>query len=819
VGGCLTRAARRRANGSYMPTESRYIVWFSDPGSSEVAQLGGKNASLGEMTRNMRDAGIPVPDGFAITAAGYWAFLDASGLRAKIAAHLADFRGGRVNLPRTGRLIRGLINGAKFPAAIEDSIIAGYRRLGERAGRPRPDVAVRSSATAEDLPEASFAGQHESYLNVRGEEELLDAVRRCMASLFKDRAIVYRENNHFEHMKVALSVGVQRMVRSDLGSAGVMFSIDTETGFPKTVLINAAWGLGESVVQGEVDPDEYMVFKPLLNQPRLVPIVEKNLGAKEEKIVYGARANKTTRTVRTSTAERARFVLEDAAILKLSRWADAIERHYGRPMDIEWARDGKTGELFIVQARPETVQSRRDATSTRTYTLKRRGKRLVAGLSVGDAIAVGKVCKLKSPAEIARFEKGAILVTGTTDPDWMPIMKRASAIITDHGGRTSHAAIVSRELGLPAIVGTGTATSVLKEGQTVTVSCAEGEDGYVYEGALAFDVRDVSFEDIAHTHTQVMLNMANPAAAIRWWKLPADGIGLARMEFIINNIIKIHPMALLSFAKLKDRRARRRILKLTRGYKDKTSYFVDRLAHGIAMIAASRYPDPVIVRMSDFKTNEYARLIGGAEFEPTEANPMIGWRGASRYYSPGYRDGFALECRAIRKAREEIGLRNIIVMIPFCRTLGEADRTLHTMAENGLRRGHNDLQVYVMCEIPANVILAEKFAERFDGFSIGSNDLTQLTLGVDRDSERLSELFDEQNEAVTTLIADVIKSAHKSHRKVGLCGQAPSDHPEFAQFLVHAGIDSMSVSPDSFIRVKRNVATAEAAGTARAASA
>jgi pyruvate, water dikinase len=801
-----------------MTNGNKYIVWFSDPGSSEIAQLGGKNASLGEMTRNMRDAGIPVPDGFAITASGYWAFLDANDLRKQIGARLEELKKGKLSLAQAGRLIRGMITAAKFPAEMEQAIVAAYRKLCERAKRDRVDVAVRSSATAEDLPDASFAGQHESYLNVRGERDLVDAVRRCIASLFKDRAIVYRDNHHFEHMKVALSVGVQRMVRSDLGSAGVMFSIDTETGFPKTVLINASWGLGEAVVQGEVDPDEYMIFKPLLKEPGLAPIVEKNLGAKEEKIIYGKRGRNATRTVRTSQAERSRFALGDDDILKLARWAVAIEEHYGRPMDIEWAKDGRTKELFIVQARPETVQSRREAASTRTYKLKQKGKRLVTGLSIGEAIASGKVCKLKSPAEIGRFEKGAILVTAMTDPDWMPIMKRASAIITDHGGRTSHAAIVSRELGLPAIVGTGRGTAVLKSGQMVTVSCAEGEEGYVYDGALSFDVRDISFEDIAKTRTKVMLNMANPAAAVRWWRLPADGIGLARMEFIINNIIKIHPMALIGFAKLKDRKARRQIAELTRGYKDKAAYFVDRLAHGIAMIAASRYPNPVIVRMSDFKTNEYARLIGGAEFEPHEENPMLGWRGASRYYSEGYRAGFALECRAIRKVREEIGLRNVIVMIPFCRTLKEADQTLETMAQYGLKRGRDGLEVYVMCEIPSNVILAEKFAERFDGFSIGSNDLTQLTLGVDRDSEQLASLFDEQNEAVTTLIASVIKSAHRLGRKVGLCGQAPSDHPEFAQFLVHAGIDSMSVSPDSFIRVKQNVAAAESGAMATAAA-
>jgi len=798
--------------------DARYIVWFSDSESSDVAQLGGKNASLGEMTRNMRHAGIAVPEGFAITAAGYWAFLDANDLRQKIGSLLGRLKKNEITLARAGNSIRRMIGTARFPGEMENMITKAYQLLCEKGRRKNLDVAVRSSATAEDLPDASFAGQHETYLNVRGERDLLDACRRCFASLFKDRAIVYRENHHFEHMKVALSVGVQRMVRSDLASAGVMFSIDTDSGFPKTVLINAAWGLGEAVVQGEVDPDEYMIFKPLLAEPGFHPIIEKNLGAKEEKIVYASRGGNYTRTVRTSSKERSSFVLQNEEILKLARWAVAIEEHYKRAMDIEWAKDGKTGELFIVQARPETVQSRREAAAVKTYTLKGKGRRLVAGLSIGEAIASGEVCKLKGPSQIGQFQKGAILVTATTDPDWMPIMKRAAAIVTDHGGRTSHAAIVSRELGLPAIVGTGNATSILKNGHTVTVSCAEGEEGNVYDGAVPFEVSDLVFDDTARTHTKVMLNMANPAAALRWWRLPADGIGLARMEFIIGNIIKIHPMALVSFAKLKDAKARRRIAGLTRGYRNKTDYFVDKLAFGIAQIAASRYPDPVIVRMSDFKTNEYAKLIGGAQFEPGEENPMLGWRGASRYYSDGYREGFALECRAIQKVRDQIGLRNVIVMIPFCRTLDEADKTLQTMAGCGLKRGQNKLEVYVMCEIPSNVILAEKFAERFDGFSIGSNDLTQLTLGVDRDSERLAPLFDEQNEAVTTLIRDVIRAAHKLRRKVGLCGEAPSSHPEFARFLVRAGIDSISVSPDSFGRVKRTVASTESEDIATAAA-
>ncbi len=799
--------------------EKPYVIWFSEAGSSEVKQLGGKNASLGEMTRTMRAQGIRVPEGFAVTAAAYWAFLDANNLRPAIAAQLEAIKNNKLSLAAGAKRMREMIARGTISSELSEAIVAAYRKLAESAQLPDLDVAVRSSATAEDLPEASFAGQQESFLNIRGEKNLLDAVRRCFASLFTDRAIVYRETHGFDHMRVALSVGVQQMVHSDRGAAGVIFSIDTETGFPNTVLINASWGLGEAVVQGIVDPDEYVVFKPLLSDSTLTPIIEKTLGTKAKKVIYADRGGKTTRTISTPRQERERFALEDSDILALARWAVAIESHYGRPMDMEWAKDGDTGELFMVQARPETVQSRREAGSLKTYALKTKGERLLTGLAVGEAIATGTVCRLKSAREIGKFKPGSILVTEVTDPDWVPIMKRAAAIITDHGGRTSHAAIVSRELGLPAIVGTGKATAVLESGRDITVSCAEGDTGYVYDGIADYEERDLAVENLPQTRTKVMLNMANPAAAMRWWRLPADGIGLARMEFIIGNQIKIHPMALVKFDALGDAVARKQIEQLTRGFADKPRYFVDMLASGIARIAASRYPAPVIVRMSDFKTNEYAELIGGRQFEPKEENPMLGWRGASRYYSEGYQEGFALECRAIRRVREEIGLRNVVVMIPFCRTTAEADQTLRVMAENGLRRGENDLQVYVMCEIPSNVILAENFAERFDGFSIGSNDLTQLTLGVDRDSERLAPLFNERDEAVGTLIASVIPRAHKFKRKVGLCGQAPSDHPEFARFLVHAGIDSISVSPDSFVRVKHHVAAAESAQTLKAAGA
>jgi pyruvate,water dikinase len=785
------------------------VVWFEALGRNDVPLVGGKNASLGEMVRNLSAYGIKVPPGFATTAAAYWQFLDKNALRGAISATLGDLSAGNITLADAGATIRAAILRGSWPEAAAEEISTAYRELCRRTGKADADVAVRSSATAEDLPDASFAGQQETFLNVAGEAALLDACRRCFASLFTNRAITYRQAKGFEHMKVALSVGVQKMVRSDTGGAGVMFSIDTETGFDEVVLINAAWGLGENVVQGTVDPDEYQVFKPLLAQPRFVPIVEKKRGTKERKLIYGTGAEGATRNVPTSRAERAAFVLSDAEILTLARHAVTIETHYGRPMDMEWARDGETGDLFIVQARPETVQSGRQSAALRSYTLRSKGRELATGLSIGEAVATGRVCLIEAVRDIDRFVDGSILVTSTTDPDWVPIMKRAAAIVTDHGGRTSHAAIVSRELGLPAIVGTGNATDVLHDGQDVTVSCAEGEEGHVYAGIAEFTVETLDFAAAPNTRTEIMLNLGNPVAALRWWRIPADGVGLARMEFVISNTIKIHPMALVHFGRLKDDKARGEIEALTRGYADKAEYFVERLARGLSRIAAIAHPKPVIVRMSDFKSNEYAALVGGAEFEPAEENPMIGFRGAARYYSDRYRDGFALECGAIRRLREEMGFSNVVVMIPFCRSPQEADRVLAVMAENGLTRGANGLEVYVMCEIPSNVILAKEFAKRFDGFSIGSNDLTQLTLGVDRDSEALSHLFDEDDEAVKWLIRSVIAEANKARVKIGLCGQAPSDRPEFADFLVECGIDSVSVSPDSFLKVKQHVAAAE----------
>lgn len=794
-----------------MSQDSRYVVDLDRVRRGDVARVGGKNASLGEMLSQLSEKGIAVPPGFATTADAYRLFLTANGLDRLIADAMAAAHAAEGSLGGAAADIRAAFERAPWPAELAEAITASYRALCARTGMADVDVAVRSSATAEDLPDASFAGQQETYLNIRGEAALLDACRRCYASLFTARAISYRETKGFAHDKVALSVGVQQMVRSDLGSAGVMFSLDTETGCDRVVVINAAYGLGENVVQGDVDPDEYLVFKPLLADPALVPIIEKRCGGKAQKMIYSSTGGRSTLNVHTTEAERASLVLTDAEILQLARWACAIEAHYGTPMDIEWARDGRNGALFIVQARPETVHSRGGADMLRTYSVAERGEVLARGLAIGEMAVVGRVCRIDDPRDIDRFVDGAILVAETTSPDWVPIMKRAAAIVTNHGGRTSHAAIVSRELGVPAVIGTGDGTRVLADGTEVTVSCAEGDHGFIYRGAARIRVDELALAELPKTRTRVMLNLADPSAALRWWRLPADGVGLARMEFVIDHAIKIHPMALVHFDELTDAAAKARIAELTRGYARRTDYFVDRLALGLGRIAAVQYPNPVIVRLSDFKTNEYANLLGGAQFEPREENPMLGFRGASRYYSPRYREGFALECQALRRLREQMGFTNVVVMVPFCRTPAEADQVLAAMAENGLVQGEHGLQVYVMCEIPSNVILAAEFAQRFDGFSIGSNDLTQLTLGVERDSELLAALFSEQDAAVQWMIRTVIRDAHAAGAKVGLCGQAPSDHPEFAGFLVDCGIDSMSVTPDSFATVKRHVAAAEAA--------
>lgn len=788
---------------------SAHVLWFEDSGIQDIPSVGGKNASLGELTRSLRSAGVKVPDGFATTADAYRQFLSANALESVISLSLDDYHSGRSSLRQAGSAIRESFLSAEFPADFARSVQESYSMLCQRAGQDQLAVAVRSSATAEDLPDASFAGQQETYLNISGERGVLQACRQCYASLFTDRAISYREIKGFGHLDVALSVGVQRMVRSDVGASGVMFSIDTESGFPRSVLISAAWGLGETVVQGTINPDKYQVFKPLLGDPTLVPVIQREVGAKEWKMVYSQGGTARTQMMDTSDQERRSLVLTDPEVLKLARWAVAVEEHYGRPMDMEWAKDGVTGELFMVQARPETVQAQLSASTFRMHHLRHPGRILATGAAVGESITQGPVCVIRDAGDIESFVEGSILVTQMTDPDWVPVMKRAAGIVTDHGGPTSHAAMVSRELGVPAVVGTGNATGLLKPGAQVTVSCAEGEQGRVYEGKLEFDVEEVDVGTLPSTRTDVMINVASPSAAFRWWRLPAAGVGLARMEFIINNLIRVHPMALVHPERVTDAAEARSIRELTVNYESPEEYFVSVLATGIAKIAAPFHPKPVVVRLSDFKSNEYAHLMGGKFFEHPEENPMLGFRGAARYYSKEYKEGFELELRALKRVREVIGFTNVIVMVPFCRTVHEAETVLAVMAAHGLVRGNNGLKIYMMCEVPSNVVLAEQFARRFDGFSIGSNDLTQLVLGVDRDSEQLAGLFDERDPAVTTMISQVIKEAHAAGIKIGLCGQGPSNHPDFAGFLVREGIDSISLNPDTFLRTLPMILSAE----------
>lgn len=798
-----------------------FVRWLGDLRATDVEQVGGKNASLGEMISHLDEVGIRVPGGFATTAAAYRTFIQTNDLEPRIARHLDAWEKGVASLSTCGQAIRTLVLEAPLPPRLEARVREAYLELGRQSQSADPEVAVRSSATAEDLPEASFAGQHDSYLGVHGTEALLETCRHCYASLFTDRAISYRHTHGFDHLKIALSVGVQTMVRADRGAAGVMFTLDTETGFPDVVQISAAWGFGESVVQGTVDPDHYVVHKPLLRVDGRTPIIDRRIGAKATKTIYVSGANgsvtsthedsrQTTTSVPTSERERVSAVLSDDEVLQLARWAVDIETHYERPMDIEWARDGDTGELFILQARPETVQARGTASTIRHFRLTQRGEPVVSGQAIGSAIAAGEVCLLAGADQIEQFRPGSILVTSTTDPDWVPIMRQAAGVVTDHGGRTSHAAIVSRELGLPAIVGTGNATRVLEDGRAVTVSCAEADQGMVYDGLLTYEEESLDLEGLPTPRTRIMMNVASPAAAFRWWRLPCRGVGLARMEYIIEHEIRVHPLALTRFHLVDDPDARATIESFTSEYSDRTEFFVERLSFGIGKIAAAYWPDPVIVRTSDFKTNEYANLIGGAAFEPEEANPMLGWRGASRYYSNDYRDGFALECRAIKRVRDVMGLTNVVVMIPFCRTVGEADLVLQELANNELVRGENGLEVYVMAELPSNIMHAKELAERFDGFSIGSNDLTQLMLGIDRDAERLAYLFDERDDAVKEVIRELVARAHAAGRPVGICGQAPSDYPEFAEFLVEIGIDSISLNPDSVLDVIPRVAAAEA---------
>ncbi|MBE9004930.1 phosphoenolpyruvate synthase [Fortiea sp. LEGE XX443] len=825
---------------SQFSKERSLILWFDEVGIKDIPLVGGKNASLGEMIQQLTLKGVNVPTGFATTAYAYRYFIQSAGLEAKLRQLFSDLNVEDVNnLRERGEKARSLLLHTPFSDDLRGAIAKAYQSLCDKY-QTQTDVAVRSSATAEDLPDASFAGQQETYLNIVGVEEVITACHKCFASIFTDRAISYRHTKGFDHFNVALSVGVQKMVRSDLATSGVMFSIDTETGFKDAALITAAYGLGENVVQGAVNPDEYYVFKPTL-KTGFRPIIDKKLGSKEIKMIYvpasekdliacatdsahtlTVRADddncKLTKNVPVPLSDRTKFALNDEEILQLGRWASVIEDHYSQvhgnytPMDIEWAKDGITNQLFIVQARPETVQSQKKGNVLRSYRLvsgQESPLPLVTGRAIGEAISQGKVRIILDDRKIDEFQPGDVLVTERTDPDWEPIMKRASAIITNAGGRTCHAAIIARELGVPAIVGCGNATQVLKNDQEVTVSCAEGEDGNVYPGLLPFEVKEVPLENLPRTHTQILMNVGNPQEAFSLSAIPNDGVGLARTEFIIANQIQIHPMALIHYDQLQDEKAKADIAEITALYDDKPQYFVDKLAQGIARIAAAFYPKPVIVRMSDFKSNEYANLLGGRQFEPNEENPMLGWRGAARYYDEGYKAAFALECHAIKRVRDEMGLTNVIPMIPFCRTPDEGHLVLAEMAKNGLKQGVNDLQVYVMCELPSNVILAEEFADVFDGFSIGSNDLTQLTLGLDRDSALVARLFDERSPAVKQMVTMAIKAAKKCQRKIGICGQAPSDYPEFAQFLVEQGIDSISLNPDSVLKTMLEVAKVE----------
>ncbi len=786
----------------------QYIKFFKELGIDDVPLVGGKNASLGEMVRKLGKK-VNVPDGFAVTAEGYRYFLDKAGINDEIHKQLKGLDTKNVKqLAQRGRAIRATILDAAIPLDLKDEIVKAYTQLSKQYRKKAIDVAVRSSATAEDLPDASFAGQQESYLNINGEHAVMTAVKQCMASLFTDRAISYRVDKGFDHEKVALSVGVQKMVRSDTASAGVMFTLDTESGFRDVILINGSWGLGELVVKGKVSPDEYYVFKPLL-KGKLKPIVGKSLGTKKEKMVYAVGDTEPTKIVDVSEKDQHTHVLNEKEILQLAQWGMIIEEHYKRPMDIEWAKDGKDGQLYIVQARPETVQSTKDLTTFEEHHIKKRGTILSKGQAVGNKIGIGKVRVIKDVSGLHQFKPGEILVTEMTDPDWEPIMKLASGIVTNAGGRTCHAAIVSRELGIPAIVGTKTGTEDIKTGVDATVSCAEGEIGFVYKGKMSYTTTKHDLLKLPKTKTDIMMNLASPEKAFADSFIPNKGVGLARLEFTINTFIQVHPLALLNYKKIKDAEVKEKIDAITAGYTDKAQFFVDKIAEGVGRIAAAFYPKDVIVRLSDFKSNEYANLIGGEPYEPKEDNPMIGWRGASRYYDPNYLEAFALECAGMKKVRDEMGLINLKIMIPFCRTVEEGKQVLKVMEKHGLKRGKNKLEVYVMAEIPSNIILAEEFAQIFDGFSIGSNDLTQLVLGVDRDSELVSHIYDENDPAVKHMIEVLIKTAKKHKRKVGICGQAPSDYPEFAAWLAEQGIDSMSLTPDSVVATTKRVAQAE----------
>jgi pyruvate,water dikinase len=774
-----------------------YTLPFSRLGRHDVADVGGKNSSLGEMISNLAALGVTVPDGFATTAEAYRDFLAHEGLAARIKQELDTLDVDDVaKLAETGAKIRGWILSTPFPARLQQEIVEGYQRMG--AGRGDVAVAVRSSATAEDLPEASFAGQQETLLNVRGAENVVRAVHEVFASLFNDRAISYRVHQGFDHSQVALSAGIQYMVRSDVGASGVMFTLDTDSGFRDVVFITASYGLGETVVQGAVNPDEFYVYKPALERARH-PILRRTLGAKATKMVYAPpeQADKRVMTVDVPETERMRFCLSDADVVELARQAVTIERHYGCPMDIEWGKDGETGKIYVLQARPETVQSRAGRTIQR-FTLKQRGKVLTSGRSIGQRIGAGPARVIRDVREMARVETGDVLVADMTDPDWEPVMKRASAIVTNRGGRTCHAAIIARELGIPAVVGCGNATSRINEGQPVTVSCAEGDTGYIYDGQLEYSQAQIELDSLPALPVKIMMNVGNPDRAFDFAGIPNKGVGLARLEFIINRMIGVHPKALLEFDKLEPD-LRDTIRRQMAGYHDPVEFYVEKLCEGVGTIAAAFAPEPVIVRLSDFKSNEYANLIGGRQYEPVEENPMLGFRGASRYVDEGFRPCFELECRALKRVREEMGLKNVWVMVPFVRTLKEAKQVVDLLAANGLKRGEDGLKVIMMCEIPTNALLAERYLEHFDGMSIGSNDMTQLALGLDRDSAIIAKLFDERDDAVKALLAMAIKACRQAGKYIGICGQGPSDHPDLARWLLEQGIESMSLNPDTVV--------------------
>lgn len=798
--------------------ESKNILWFNELGISDIPFVGGKNASLGEMYVSLSKLGVKIPYGFAVTAHAYRTFIEESGLKVKIHSILDDVNTSDIlNLQERGKKVRAAIMDAHFSEMLKIQIIKAYKELENMYGK-HVDVAVRSSATAEDLPDASFAGQQETYLNVHSEEQLLFSCKKCFASLFTDRAISYRVDKKFSHFDIALSIGVQKMVRSDLACSGVMFSIDTESGFDKVAVITGSYGLGENIVLGVVNPDEYTVFKPTLEEGYR-PIISKKVGEKHLKMIYDQSGGKLTKNIPVPKEMQEKFVLTEDEVLKLAKWAIIIEDHYSakkghyQPMDMEWAKDGKTHELYIVQARPETVQSRADRSKVITYEMAEKGKILCTGVSVGSKIGHGPVKVIMDIHDAANFKEGDILVTDMTDPDWEPIMKKAAAIITNRGGRTCHAAIISREMGVPAVVGSGNATTSMKTNQKVTVDCAGGEIGYVYDGFLKYKVSEMSVENIPETKTKIMMNVGNPHMAFAQSFLPNDGVGLAREEFIINSGVQIHPNALLHFNELKKNPAAKedvkKIEELTKGYDDKVKFYVDKLAEGMAMITAAFYPKKVIIRMSDFKSNEYANLIGGKFFEPKEENPMIGFRGASRYYAKEFKDAFKLECLAVRKVREEFGLKNLKIMIPFCRTVDEAKAVIAVMKEAGVERGKDGLELYLMCEIPANVILADQFLDLVDGYSLGTNDLTQLTLGLDRDSALVAHIYDERNQAVKDLVAHVIHKCNEKRKYIGICGQAPSDYPEFAAFVVECGIQTISLNPDTVVKTKLMIAELE----------